>query len=166
MKKLLFTAIIAFMTTGAFAQQKETTCCDKEKTNAKNVKQVCAADEPGNKKPGVHKIVFQLSIDDTLAHKALMKQLTNIITVSPDTKIEVVCHGPGLNMLTDAKTTVLPKIKELTEKGILFVACEFSLKERNVDKSAILKEAGFVKAGIIEIVTKQEEGWSYIKSGF
>jgi intracellular sulfur oxidation DsrE/DsrF family protein len=30
----------------------------------------------------------------------------------------------------------------------------------------IIPEAGFVKAGIIEIVTKQEQGWSYIKSGF
>jgi len=114
----------------------------------------------------IHKIVFQLSTEDTLAHKALMKQLNNITTVAPDTKIEVVCHGPGLNMLISSKTTVLPKIRELVKKDIHFVACEFSMKERNVDKSAIIQESGFVKAGIIEIVEKQEAGWSYIKSGF
>ncbi|MBP9098369.1 MAG: DsrE family protein [Ferruginibacter sp.] len=114
----------------------------------------------------MHKIVFQLSTDDTLAHKALMKQLNNITSVAPDTKIEVVCHGPGLNMLINSKTTVLPKIRELQKRDIQFVACEFSIKERNVDRATIIQEAGFVKAGIIEIVEKQEAGWSYIKSGF
>ena len=114
----------------------------------------------------IHKIVFQLSTEDTLAHKALMKQLNNITTVAPDTKIEVVCHGPGLNMLINSKTTVLPKIREMQKRDIQFVACEFSIKERNVDRATIIQEAGFVKAGIIEIVEKQEAGWSYIKSGF
>jgi intracellular sulfur oxidation DsrE/DsrF family protein len=118
------------------------------------------------KNASIHKIVFQLSTEDTLAHKALMKQLNNITTVAPDTKIEVVCHGPGLNMLISSKTTVLLKIRELVKKDIQFVACEFSMKERNVDKTAIVQESGFVKAGIIEIVEKQEAGWSYIKSGF
>ena len=127
------------------------------------------ASEPGNKSnvpAPVHKIVFQLSTDDTLAHKALMKQLTNITSVAPDTKIEVVCHGPGLVMLMNEKTTVLPKMEELVKKDIIFVACEFSMKERKVSKDQIIPLAGYVTAGIIEIVSKQEQGWSYIKSGF
>lgn len=37
-----------------------------------------------------HRIVFQLSTNETLAHKALMKQIKNITSVAPDTKIEVV----------------------------------------------------------------------------
>jgi uncharacterized protein len=113
-----------------------------------------------------HKIIFQLTTDDSLAHKALMKQLNNITTVAPGTKIEVVCHGPGLNMLVMGKTTIQEKILQMKMKGVVFVACEFSMSERNVPKEKIIPEAGFVKAGIIEIVTKQEQGWSYIKSGF
>lgn len=118
------------------------------------------------KSSGQHKIVFQLTTDDTLAHRSLMKQLNNITTVAPDTRIEVVCHGPGLNMLVSGKTTVQQKIMQMKNKGIAFVACEFSMSERKVTKENIIAEANFVKAGIIEIVTKQEEGWSYIKSGF
>jgi len=113
-----------------------------------------------------HQIVFQLTTDDSLAHKALMKQLNNITTVAPETKIEVVCHGPGLSMLVLGKTTIQEKILQMKMKGIVFVACEFSMSERNIPKEKIIPEAGFVKAGIIEIVTKQEQGWSYIKSGF
>lgn len=117
-------------------------------------------------KDTVHKIVFQLTTNDTMAHKSLMKQLNNITSVAPSTKIEVVCHGPGLDMLVTDKSVVQEKIKQLKTIGVDFIACEFSMKERNVSAEKIIPEAGFVKAGIIEIVSKQEQGWSYIKSGF
>lgn len=115
---------------------------------------------------GEYKIVFQLSTKDTMAHKALIKQLKNILSVAPSTKIKVVCHGPGLEMVTTSKTTVLKGIQAATVSGVDFVACEFSLKERNVQKTEIISEAGFVPAGILEIVKLQSEGWYYIKSGF
>ncbi len=113
-----------------------------------------------------HKIIFQLTTSDTLAHKALMKQLNNIHTVSPETKIEVVCHGPGLEMLQKNKSIVQSSIQKATANGVSFKACEFSLKERKVEKSSIITESGFVEAGILYIVEKQEDGWIYIKAGF
>ena len=113
-----------------------------------------------------HKIIFQCSTPDTMAQKALMKQLGNILSVEPNTKIEIVCHGPGLNMLVDDKSVVKDKIKSFSDKGVVFNACEFSMKERNVDKSQITSNVSFVSAGILFIVSKQEQGWSYIKAGF
>lgn len=112
-----------------------------------------------------HKIIFQLTSGDTTAHKQLIKQFNNILSVSPTTKIEVVCHGAGLDMLVSGKTIVEDKIKTLAEKGVVFNACEFSIKERKVDRSKIISVSGFVPAGILEIVGKQEQGWSYIKAG-
>jgi intracellular sulfur oxidation DsrE/DsrF family protein len=112
-----------------------------------------------------HRIVFQLTSGDTLVHKQLMKQLSNISSVSPTTKIEVVCHGAGLDLITKGKTIVKDKVQAHAAKGIQFNACEFSLKERKVERSLILEGMGFVPAGIIEIVKRQEEGWSYIKVG-
>ncbi len=117
-----------------------------------------------NQKPE-HRIIFQLTSGDTTAHKQLMKQINNILSVSPTTKIEVVCHGAGLDMLVSGKTIVEDKIKALAEKGVVFNACEFSIKERKVDKAKVISVSGFVPAGIIEIVSKQEQGWSYIKAG-
>jgi intracellular sulfur oxidation DsrE/DsrF family protein len=117
-----------------------------------------------NQKPE-HKIIFQLTSGDTTAHKQLMKQFSNILSVSPTTKIEVVCHGAGLDMLVSGKTIVEDKIKVLAERGVAFNACEFSIKERKVDRSKIISVSGFVPAGIVEIVSKQEQGWSYIKAG-
>lgn len=111
------------------------------------------------------KIVFQLTTADSMAHKALMKQLGNITSVEPNTKIEVVCHGPGLDMLRQDKSVVGAKITEFAAKGIVFNACEFSMNERNVSRDMILPGVVYVKAGIIYIVNKQNEGYNYIKAG-
>lgn len=152
MKKLIVSILL--LTTGyaGFTQQ--------------NVNQSSDAVAKSNSQTKIHRIVFQLTTDDSLSHKALMKQLNNILSVAPDTKIEVVCHGPGLSMLVTGKTIVQDKILVMKKKSVEFLACEFSMSERKVPKEQIIPEAGFVKAGIIEIVSRQEEGWSYIKSGF
>ena len=114
----------------------------------------------------IHKIVFQLSSEDTLVHKALMRQLNNVLTAAPNAKMEVVCHGPGINLLVSGKTVVLDKIQLLRAKGVTFEACENTLKEKNIPKDHIIAGAGFVPSALVEIVTRQEEGWSYIKAGF
>lgn len=119
--------------------------------------------QSGNK---IHKIVFQLSSDDTLVHKGLMRQLNNILTAAPNSKLEVVCHGPGINMLLSDKTVILDKIQLLKTKGVAFEACENTLKEKNISRDKIISEAGFVPSALVEIVIRQEQGWSYIKAGF
>jgi intracellular sulfur oxidation DsrE/DsrF family protein len=118
------------------------------------------------KKSNQHRVVIQLSSEDTLVHKSLMKQLSNILTAAPDTKIEVVCHEPGINILTIYKTIIQDKIRQMKKMGVVFLACENTLKERNIAKENIIPEAGFVPSALVEIITKQEAGWSYIKSGF
>lgn len=111
-----------------------------------------------------HRIIFQLATGDTTAHKQLMKSLNNILSVSPTTQIEIVCQGAGLDMLTADKSIVQEKIKALADKGVVFNACEFAMKERKLDRARMISSAGFVPAGVIEIAIKQELGWSYIKS--
>lgn len=113
-----------------------------------------------------HKIVFQLTSEDTLVQKALMNQIDHIFILASDAKVEVVCHGPGLGMLVKEKSIVASRIHDLSGKGVAFVACEFSMKDRNVTKDKLVADAVTVKGGVMEIVIKQEEGWSYIKTGF
>lgn len=113
-----------------------------------------------------YKIIFQMVTDDTTAHKAFMKQLNNILSTAPETQIEVVCHGPALNMLVTDKSIVEEKIQHFMQKGVVFNACEFSMSERKVSKEEIMAGVSYVKAGILAIVARQSEGWFYIKAGF
>jgi uncharacterized protein len=114
----------------------------------------------------VHKVVIQLTSNDTLVHKAVLKQINNLLTAAPNAQIEVVCHNNGIEFLTAAKTKSAAGITELKAKGVTFAACENTLRERKIDKKEVLTEAIFVPAGILEVVMKQEDGFSYIKAGF
>jgi hypothetical protein len=117
-------------------------------------------------RPSHHRIVMQLTSGDTLVHKNLMKQLRNMKEAAPTMELEVVCHGPGMDMLMSDRSIVAAKVKEFAGQGIRFTACENTIKERNLDRAKVLPDAGYVKAGIIHIVERQEQGWSYIKAGF
>jgi uncharacterized protein len=109
------------------------------------------------------KIVYDLSVADTAMHAGLIRQLNNIKRGWPDSQVEVVVHGKALNLLVDGKSTQAAQIKELQAKGVVFAACENTMKRAKVEKSQLLPNIPTVPMGIGEIVTKQEEGWSYIK---
>ena len=57
------------------------------------------------------------------------------------------------------------KIKELSAKGVDFVACENTLRERKIARTELLDTCRTVPAGVVEIVIKQDAGWAYIKAG-
>ena len=128
-----------------------------------NIKAQTTPSVPNLKK---YKIVIQLTNGDTAVHRATVKQIFNALAAAPNSKIEVVCHNNGISFLQTAKTFQGDKIKELKGKGVVFVACENTLRERKIDKTEIVPEAGFVPAGIIEVVDKQTKGWAYLKAGF
>lgn len=112
------------------------------------------------------KIVFQMSSPDTLVHKSLMKQLNNILSVAPQTKIKVVCHGPGIYILVPDQSNATLTIQRLQLRGVEFIGCEFSIEERKISSDRMLKGISYAKAGILEIAKLQDEQWRYIKSGF
>lgn len=111
------------------------------------------------------KVVFQLTSSDTLVHKAMIKQLTNFLNAAPNSKLEVVCHNNGINFLNAETTLQANKIKELSEKGVDFVACNNTLTERKIPKEKLLPQSRIVPAGVVEIVQKQNKKWAYIKAG-
>lgn len=112
-----------------------------------------------------HKIVFQLTDNDQRSQKALTNQLKNLTEGWPEAQFEVVVHSAGIGYLQKSKSEFAVEIAALSEKGVLFKACENTLKAKNIPKSDILDVAEFVPMGIAHIVLRQEEGWSYIKAG-
>lgn len=114
-----------------------------------------------------HKVVMQLSSGDTLAWKMLMNNIKNMKATWEDkVTIEVVVNGAGIGFLTKEKATQSDRIIYFKSQGVIFMACENTMRERNISKESILPEAGFVKSAVVELILKQEQGWSYIKSGF
>jgi uncharacterized protein len=114
-----------------------------------------------------HKIVFDFTKGDTASFATMVRQAKNIMNLAGNAKLEVVCYGPGLDLLVNDKTTVQKEIEELHGKfNVVFAACEFTMRRRGIDKSQLLSQAIIVPAAILEISTKEQEGWSYVKAGF
>ena len=114
-----------------------------------------------------HKIVFDFTKEDTASFATIVRHAKNLMTLTGNAKLEVVCHGPGLDLLVKDKTTVQKEIEELQGKfNVVFAACEATMRRRGIDKSQILTQATTVPSANLEISSKQQEGWSYIKSGY
>jgi intracellular sulfur oxidation DsrE/DsrF family protein len=112
------------------------------------------------------KVVFQLTSNDTLVQKSLVKQLNNFLTAAPNAKIEVVCHNNGISFLQAALTKQTDGIKALHDKGVDFVACANTLRERKIKVEELLTTCRTTPSGVVEIALKQHKGWAYLKAGF
>jgi uncharacterized protein len=112
-----------------------------------------------------HKIVMQFSDSDSLSQASVVGQVKNIRTAWPNAQIEVVCHGPGLELLITSKSKAPNQVAEWAGKGVTFSACNNTMKRRNIKKEDLLSTAQVVPSAIIELTLKQEKGWAYIKGG-
>jgi intracellular sulfur oxidation DsrE/DsrF family protein len=111
-----------------------------------------------------HKVVIQINTSDTLVWHGALKNISNLQTaLGASTQIELVAHGSGISILVDGKTTQKAKIAELAATGVLFKACENTIRERKIDRATILPQVGTVPSGVAEVVLKQEAGWAYLK---
>jgi intracellular sulfur oxidation DsrE/DsrF family protein len=113
-----------------------------------------------------HRIVFHLATGDTLAYRALTKQLNNVLAYWPTALLEVVVHNKGIGFMRRDESLFEPEIQALKSKGVVFAVCENTMKQQKLTKDQILPQAIFVPVGLAELVIRQEEGWSYIKAGF
>lgn len=143
MKKITFLLAALLFATAVFAQSDESAVVSAKK----------------------HKIVIQLTSNDTVVQKSVIKQLNNILRAAPNTKIEVVCHNNGLTFLQTATTKQADKIRELSARGVDFVACENTMRDRKVKREDLLGVCRIVPAGVVEIMLKQEKKWAYLKAG-
>jgi uncharacterized protein len=112
-----------------------------------------------------HKIVMQFTDSDSLSQAIVLGQVKNIRTAWPNADIEVVCHGGGLELLQTTKSKVSSQIVEWGEKGVVFAACNNTMKKRNIKKEDLLTPAIVVPSAMIELTLKQEKGWAYVKGG-
>ena len=115
-----------------------------------------------------HAIVFDFTKGDTASFSTMMRQLNNVVNaIEGNVRLEVVCYGPGLDMLMKERTTVQQKIEEFHGKyNVVFAACEASMQRRGIIKSQLLPQVVTVPLATIEISSKQQDGWSYMKAGY
>jgi uncharacterized protein len=111
-----------------------------------------------------YKVVFDLTSKDTLAHQSVMRWIKLITASNKEALLEVVFYGQSLEMVTQNKSTVANEITAFAKnENVRFAVCEAALKHWDIDKSRLLPGVVTVPDGIYELISKQAEGWGYIK---
>ena len=141
MKKIMFALLC--MTTATIHAQQNTDVVDLKK----------------------HKIVMQFSDGDSLSQAFVTGQVKNIRTAWPNAIVEVVCHGPGLDLLITTKSKANKAVADWSAQGVIFAACNNTMRKRNIKKEELLPDATVVPSAMIELTLKQEDGWAYVKGG-
>ena len=113
-----------------------------------------------------HHVVFAVTSGDEGDWQMTLGNIRNLIEgLKPDaTEVEVVAYSHGLSMLK-LDSPVAKDVAALQEKHVKFVVCQNSLRSQHVDIKDILPGIDPVPSGVVEVVKKQEAGWSYIKAG-
>ena len=110
------------------------------------------------------KVLFDITSKDTVAHQTVLRHVSGMASAYPGSEFEVVVYGAALPMLVKTKSTVAEGMSALaSNKNVTFKVCSATMKRYQVDKSELLPGVDVVPDAIIEIVTKQGQGWGYIK---
>ena len=111
-----------------------------------------------------YNVVFDLTTADTATHQRVIRWINSIVASYPDAKIEVVFYGKALPMVETDQSSVAGDVKKLAAgKNVTFTVCEQAMKVHNVDKSMLLAGVKTVPDAIYELISKQADGFGYIK---
>ena len=118
-----------------------------------------------------HKVVFEVTSDGADKWQGALRNVENAhksLGASAG-KLVVVTHGKGLGLLLAKNAAENPEMKAKLEKlhadGVVFAACENTMRRDKVEKKDLVEQATTVDSGVGEVIRKQGEGFSYIKIG-
>jgi uncharacterized protein len=121
-----------------------------------------------------HRVVIQVDQNDADVINMALNNAKNVIEYyraqHENADVEIVAYGPGLNMLRDDTSPVKDRIKQLKDvsfpSNITFSACnntKQAMEKREGHPITIIPQAGMVPAGVVRIMTLEEQGWSYVR---
>jgi intracellular sulfur oxidation DsrE/DsrF family protein len=111
-----------------------------------------------------HKVVFQVSDAEPAKWNLALNNARNVQQDLGQDKvvIEIVAYGPGIGMLK-MDSVVGPRIAEALGSGVSVVACENTMKNQKLARDDMLPKIGFVEAGVVQLMKRQQEGYAYIR---
>lgn len=113
-----------------------------------------------------YKVVFDLTSRDTADQSSVIRWINEITGSDKDAMLEVVLYGQSLDMVLKDRSLVRGRLEKLlSNKNVSVMVCAIALKNHHIDKSELLPGVGIVPDGIYELISKQRQGWGYIKAG-
>lgn len=119
-----------------------------------------AAQAPG----GRQGVVIQVSDGDPKTWNQALNVVRNVQQEYGKDKvdIEVVVFGNGAGML-QFDSPLASRVEDTMATGANVLMCENTMRGRKLTRQDMLPKIGYVKAGVIEIIEKQKQGWAVVR---
>jgi len=79
-----------------------------------------------------------------------------------NTEVVIVAYGQGLkSLLKKGDKDIRKRIEALMTYDVEFIACANTMRTLHIDKKDLLDDIGFATAGIVEIIERKLQGFSY-----
>ena len=111
-----------------------------------------------------NRVVMQVSDNDPAKWNLALNNARNLQADlgAKNVEIEIVAYGPGISMLK-SDSVVGNRIGEALSSGLLVEACENTMRGQELAKADMLTGIGYVPAGVVEIMQRQQQGWAYLR---
>lgn len=115
------------------------------------------------------KTVYHIDDAESQGLKGL-RNIRNHLDVAPDTKIIVVTHANGVDILMEggksakSGTEYAPLVEALKSRGVQFEVCEITLRNRNLKKDQFILGTDYTPSGVVRIADLQYKNkYAYIR---
>lgn len=114
--------------------------------------------------PVRNKVVIQVSDADPQKWNLALNNARNLQDDlgADKVELEIVVYGPGIGMLK-GDSSVASRIDQALKNGVKVVACENTMRAQKLVYADMLPKIGYVPAGVVELMKKQQDGYSYIR---
>jgi intracellular sulfur oxidation DsrE/DsrF family protein len=120
-----------------------------------------------------HRVAIQVNQNDPDVMNLALNNAKNVIEHyrgrGEKVDVEIVAYGPGLHMLRADTSQVKDRIKDMAGQYssiVKFSACnntKQAMEKREGHAISIIPEATTVDSGVVQLMERQEQGWSYIR---
>jgi len=109
-------------------------------------------------------LVFALPSGEIKEINRILSTVNNVMKFyrPENTEIVIVAYGQGLkSLLKKGDADVRKRIEALMTYDVEFIACGNTMRTLHIDKKDLLDDIGFATAGIVEIIERQLQGYTY-----
>lgn len=111
-----------------------------------------------------NRLVLQVSDGDAAKWSLALGNVYNVQNdLGAETvEAEIVVYGPGIGMIRKG-SPVADRVASAVRNGVRVVACENTMTAQHLTKADMLPGIGYVPAGVVEIMKRQQQGWAYVR---
>jgi intracellular sulfur oxidation DsrE/DsrF family protein len=110
------------------------------------------------------KVIFHVGDGDPAKWTVAFNNVFNVQKElgASNVDIEVVAINAGLGILK-LESPQATRVAEALKGGVKVVACENSMRGQKLTRDDLLPGIGYVRAGVVELMERQREGYAYIR---